>query len=346
MRRLLAVAVCWGLGTAAHTAAPKGGKGDFPKPAPNRADEPLAKAFSLAKGAEFLDAAAVNWTRQRKCATCHTNVPYLMARPALKQKSAGEALVRSFFEKQVDGWESGVKELQPEGDAYVVTVAAALAFHDAQTTGKLSAHTRKALDRTWALQKKHGAWDWIKCDWPPFEHDDYYGAVLATLGVAMAPENYAATEKSRAGLAKLKAYFRKTPPPTLHHKAWLLWASRKVEGLMTKAERDQTVKELLALQRPDGGWALASLGDWRGFDGRENNPRAPSDGYATGLVVYVLRQAGLPAKGPSVVKGVAWLKANQRASGRWFTKSLNTERTHYVSHAGSAYALMALKACE
>jgi squalene-hopene/tetraprenyl-beta-curcumene cyclase len=313
---------------------------------PSRPGEPLAKVFSLGKAAEFLDAAAVNWTRQQKCASCHTNVPYLIARPALKQKSAGEAVVRAFFEKQVDGWESGAKAARPRGDAYVVTVAAALALHDAQTTGKLQPRTRQALERMWSLQKKHGAWDWIKCDWPPLEHDDYFGAVLAALGVGWAPDGYAATARSKAGLARLTGYFQKTPPPTLHHKAWLLWASLKVEGLMTKAERDRTVRELLALQRADGGWALASLGDWRGFDGRENNPKAPSDGYGTGLVVYVLRQAGLPAKHPAVARGAAWLRANQRASGRWFTPSLNTDRAHYIRHAGSAFALMALKACE
>jgi squalene-hopene/tetraprenyl-beta-curcumene cyclase len=60
----------------------------------------------------------------------------------------------------------------------------------------------------------------------------------------------------------------------------------------------------------------------------------------------VLRQAGLPAAHPALRKGVAWLKANQRASGRWFTRSLNTDRAHYISHAGTAFALLALKACE
>jgi squalene-hopene/tetraprenyl-beta-curcumene cyclase len=132
----------------------------------------------------------------------------------------------------------------------------------------------------------------------------------------------------------------------LHHKAWLVWASLKVDGLLTAAERDRAVKELLARQRADGGWSLPSLGDWQGFDGRENDPKAPSDGYGTGLTVYVLRQAGLPAAHPALRKGVAWLKANQRASGRWFTRSLNTDRAHYISHAGTAFALLALKACE
>jgi squalene-hopene/tetraprenyl-beta-curcumene cyclase len=348
MRRLLLALVCSGLGaSAASAAAPLAGKGaDFPPPAPTSAKAPMAKAFSLAKGAEHLDRAAVNWTRRHKCASCHTNVPYLMARPALKEKSRGEEIVRTFFEGQVAGWESGEKKAQPRGDAYVVIVAVALAFHDAQTTGKLQPMTRKALDRMWLRQKPHGAWDWIKCGWAPLEYDDYFGAVLAAVGVGVAPDDYATTDKAKVGLPRLKAYLKKVPAPTLHHKAWLMWASTRLDGLMTRAEREQTIKDLLALQRPDGGWCLPSLGDWRGADGRKSNPKAPSDGYGTGLVVYLLRQAGLPAKHPAVTKGVAWLKANQREPGLWFTQSLNTDRTHYISDAGSAFALLALKACE
>ena len=46
--------------------------------------------MSLKRSAEFLDTVAVQWTRQRKCGTCHTNYPYLAARPAL---SVGRASV-------------------------------------------------------------------------------------------------------------------------------------------------------------------------------------------------------------------------------------------------------------
>src|SRR5262249_53901621 len=135
-------------------------------------------------------------------------------------------------------------------------------------------------------------------------------------------------------------------PPNRHHKTWLLWASTGLDGLMTPDERAQAIKELLDLQRPDGGWNLPSLGDWKRLDGSANDPRAPSDGYATGLVVYVLRQAGVPARRDEIRRGVDWLKTNQRASGRWFTRSLNQDAGHVISNAGTALALMALKSCD
>jgi squalene-hopene/tetraprenyl-beta-curcumene cyclase len=313
------------------------------KPAANQADEPMATEVSLARSAEFLDAVSANWTRERKCGTCHTNYPYLLARPALKEvPSPAMDEVRSFFERRAANWDTA----KPRWDTEVVATAATLAIHDAHTTGKLHPVTRQALDRMWTLQQPDGAWNWLKCRWPPFEHDDYYGAVYAALGVGYAPDDYARGESARAGLARLRDYFQKTPAPDLHHKAWLMWASLKLDGLMTPRERAATVQELLALQKPDGGWSLASLGDWKGNDGRPNDPKAPSDGYATGFIVYVLRQAGVAADHPQVHKGLKWLKANQRQSGRWFTRSLNTDRAHYITHAGTAFAVLALKACE
>ncbi len=318
----------------------------FPKPAANSAEEPRAKSVSLTAAAHFLDSAAVNWTRDRQCATCHTNVPYLMARPVLKDTPLeGAAIVRRFFEERVAHWDDEAQAAKPRHDAEIVVTAVALAFHDAQTSGKLHPLTRKALDRMWMRQRADGAWDWLKCSWPPLEYDDYFGAVLAAVGTGTAPDDYRRTDAARQGLDKLRAYLRKTQPPNLHHKAWLLWASMKVDGLLTAEERQGAIKELLAVQREDGGWSLPSLGDWQGFDKRENDPNAPSDGYGTGLIVYVLRQAGVPAKDETLQRGVRWLRTNQRASGRWFTRSLNTDRAHYITNAGTAFAVLALTAC-
>jgi squalene-hopene/tetraprenyl-beta-curcumene cyclase len=324
------------------------GEEPIAKPAPITADEPVAKEWSLARSAEYLDRAAMAWLDKQKCAACHTNYPYLMAGPSLAESpSPGLVRMRKFFEDRVANWDKDDLSARPdpgsEGVTEVVATAATLAFHDAQTTGKLHPLTRQALDRIWTLQQDNGAWDWNKHRLPPVEHDDYFGAVFAALGVGVAPEGYAQSDKARAGLAKLRNYFAKNPPPDLHHKTWLLWASLRLDGLMTPAEREQTKTRLLALQRDDGGWSLPSLGEWKRLDGTPNDAKAPSDGYATGLVLYVLRQAGLEANARPVERGAAWLKTHQRVSGRWFTRSLNADRGHYMTNAGTAFAVMALK---
>jgi squalene-hopene/tetraprenyl-beta-curcumene cyclase len=323
----------------------------FPKPAPTSAKEPLAQTLSWERTSTFLDGAALAWTRERKCGSCHTTYPYLMARPALGDAKAPALLqMRGFFENRVANWDSGVKADRlpdgSEGVTEVVATAATLAFHDAQSTGKLHPLTRKALDRMWTIQQADGAWDWNKHNLPPQEYDEYYGAVYAAFGVGFAPNGYAVSDSARDGLAKLRTYLRKNPPPNLHHKTWLLFASLRLDGLMTPAERAQTIADLLALQREDGGWNLPSLGDWKRLNDEANDKNAPSDGYATGLIVYVLRQAGVPTDREPMQRGVKWLKANQRESGRWFTRSVNADRAHYLTNAGTAYAVLALKACE
>lgn len=125
----------------------------------------------------------------------------------------------------------------------------------------------------------------------------------------------------------------------------LLWAAKYVPDLLSEEERKATVSKLLELQKNDGGWALATLGDWKRAD---NTPQDTehSDGYGTGFVIFVLRQAELPADDARLVKGIAWLKTHQRESGRWFTRSLHKDNKHFITHAGTAFALMALAECD
>ena len=105
---------------------------------------------------------------------------------------------------------------------------------------------------------------------------------FAAVGVGHAPGRLRHSDDARAGLAKeLKEYLPGAKAPNLHHSAMLLWASLKVDGLITDEERKATVKELLALQRPDGGWSLPTLGDWTRDDGRRTTPRPAT---ATGPV--------------------------------------------------------------
>jgi squalene-hopene/tetraprenyl-beta-curcumene cyclase len=311
-------------------------------PGENLRDEPLAGEYSRERAARFLDSAALDWQKSRQCFTCHTNYAYLMARPAISSSVPAHAEVREFAEKLVtERWESQ----GPRWDAEVVMSAAMLAFNDAATSGQLHPVTRTALDRMWAKQRADGGFDWLKCGWPPMESDDHFGATMAVIGAGVAPDGYARTDAAKTGLEKLRNYLRTNPAPTLHHRAMLAWASTYVDGLLTTDERKEVADDLLAQQHADGGWGLASLGDWKRSDDLEQDP-TNSDGYGTGFVIYVLRRTGLPAGDARLQKGIAWLKSNQRASGRWFTRSLNKDSKHFITHAGTAFAVMALAACE
>src|ERR1041385_2478231 len=82
----------------------------------NSPDEPFAKTVSLDKAAAVLDNQSLAWTEGRKCGTCHTNFPYLLARPLLKGDMAAHDEVRKFFENRIANWDSGKKEDAPRWD--------------------------------------------------------------------------------------------------------------------------------------------------------------------------------------------------------------------------------------
>lgn len=310
-------------------------------PGPNDASEPLAAKFSLEKAVHFLDSASLTWQKDRKCFTCHTNYAYLYARPMISADAPAHKSVRQFAEDLVsDRW----ADRGPRWDAEVIATAAALAANDAESTGKLHSLTRAALDRMWTIQREDGGWDWLKCNWPPMEHDDHYGVTLAAIAVGLAPDNYVETEAASDGMAEVRRYLRNNPPENLHHQTMLLWASAYHNALITDEQRNDWTEKLFAIQRPDGGWSAAALGNWNRKDGQPQDLKT-SDGYGTGFVIYVLRKTGVAATDPRIVRGTQWLKTHQRKSGRWFARSLYRDNKHFLSHAGTAFAVMALAEC-
>lgn len=312
--------------------------------AQNVPDEPKAAAYSLSLANQFMDKAARDWTSSRKCFACHTNYAYLISKPHTNHGEPDDAHreVRSELESMVEQrWEKS----GPRWDAEVVMSAAVLAINDAATTGNLHTTTRKALDRMWSVQREDGGFSWLKCGWPPMESDDDYGIAIAALATGAAPGNYQQTPEAQAGLAKLRTYLAKNPAPTLHHQAMLLWPESYGIKLLSAEAKQETLSKLVALQKSDGGWNSATLGNWKRGDGSEQDTET-SDGYATGFVLFLLQQTGTQASDEHVVKGIAWLKNNQRASGRWHTRSLNKDSQHFLSHAGTAFSIMALAAQE
>jgi squalene-hopene/tetraprenyl-beta-curcumene cyclase len=312
-------------------------------PYPYQADEPKAKQLSLSKTAEYLDGVARFWMQTNSCGACHVNFAYLMARPLLERRPITlVAQTRRFMEQPKANPAPG----RFSSGAESVAIAFSLAWDDARSSDKLQPTTRQALDRLWQIRRPNGTWSRLGCgNSIPAENDPHYTAILAALAVSIAPEEYARSAQGRDGLDRLRDYFGKSPPRDLHEQAMRLWASQYVDGLMSASERAATIKSLLAAQQSDGGWSHVA----------SPSVKAPSEGYGTALFLYVLRQAGVPADRPEIARGVGWLRSNQRVSGRWFTPSAvagdPTEggvgaRDLYVQNLGTAFAVLALRACE
>jgi squalene-hopene/tetraprenyl-beta-curcumene cyclase len=292
--------------------------------------------LSCSKAAAYLDAGA--HAHENNCFACHATYAYLAARPALAATASAIRETRQALERAAA--KLVAEKLGPEDKSNRV----ALAQDDAAGGGKLQPLTRQTLDRIWDVQREDGGWNWIKAGEPPSRLDDHFGVTTAAIGVALAPDGYAGTPLARRGLDGIRRYLRAHPPATMHQRAMLLLASARVDGLMGPQQARQTADELLSLQRPDGGWAMAGLGDWKRPDGRPLD-RADSDGYGTGLAVYVLRRGGgISAHDPRLQKGLVWLKTHQRASGCWFTPSPH-KNDEISSFEGTVCAIRALNAC-
>jgi ankyrin repeat protein len=115
----------------------------------------------------------------------------------------------------------------------------------------------------------------------------------------------------------------------------LLWAGAD------KAAIQAAVKELLAAQRPDGGWAdLPSM--------------KQSSAFATGESLVAIHDSGLPASDPAYQRGIRYLLETQQEDGSWYVKTralafqpgFDAGFPHgtdqFLSTAGTSWATMAL----
>ena len=114
---------------------------------------------------------------------------------------------------------------------------------------------------------------------------------------------------------------------------------------MEQSQQKECVDTLLALQHEDGGWGIAQLGTWDAAI-RARKTRLPATVMAPASSYSSPAAPRVPASDPRLVRGVEWLKAHQRQSGRWFTRSLFCDRAHYISNAGTSFAVMALAECD
>lgn len=314
------------------------------------------------------------------CISCHTAVPYALARPALdttldqRARPGPERQLLDDVRRRVRLWNETSpfytdqyvgpgKSAESRGTEAVLS-ALMLAWNDART-GRLSADTVTAFDHMWVEQhasgESAGAWSWLDFDLSPWEVPDaqYYGAALAALAVGVAPENYQARPEIQVYLQRLHEYLaREYPAQSLHHRLILLWASTKLPGFLEVAQRESIVSEVLRVQNQDGGWTLSSLLR-KSANGHALLKDTASDGYATGLATLVLEQTAMPQASPEVRRGLVWLERNQLGhggswirgqEGYWIARSLNKWRNpwsnvgRFMSDAATAYAVLALTA--
>lgn len=307
--------------------------------------------------ASYLDQRQKDWfawpranTAKGLCVSCHTGLPYMLARPALRTvlKEAGPSAYETGFldavKKRIPAF--GTTPAEP------VLTALLLAEEDARQ-GSLSKETEQAFASLWSLQltsgPAQGAWVWNNTGRDPFSapYGQFYGAALAALAVGVAPDDYQSRPQIQKNLDALKAYLadhRNQQP--LHNRMALVWASTRLRGVVADADRKAILNELAGKQEADGGWTLASLGPWSSHPGAP--PSAGSNAYATGLAAFVLERTGVSMANPALERALQWLRTHQDKSGFWEAQSMNTRYepgsmpSQFMRDVATGYAVLAL----
>jgi squalene-hopene/tetraprenyl-beta-curcumene cyclase len=327
--------------------------------------------------ATYLDGRMAWWLTWRNsardhetsCISCHTAVPYALARPALRN-ALGEHEVTASERKMLDNvvkrvrlWNevepfypdqtAGIPKTSESRGTEAVLNALVLSRGDAEK-GSLSDDTRQAFANMWQLQFRSGdlkgGWAWLNFQLEPWEStgSPYFGASLAAIAIGAAPGGYASSPEIQDRLKMLRDFLRGGADTThLFNRIMILWASTQLPALLAPEKRQSIIEAALSSQHEDGGWSIASLGPFRRIDATA--PESKSDGYATGLVVLVLQQAGMTGADAHVRRGLEWLVAHQDSStGMWIASSVNKKRDlatdvgKFMSDAATAYAVLAL----
>jgi squalene-hopene/tetraprenyl-beta-curcumene cyclase len=342
--------------------------------------------WDAAGAARYLDTRMAWWRGWPKaqrdhgtvCVSCHTALPVALARPALRgelgksdisdaeRQMLGDVAKRVWMWREVEPFYTDQKVGLPKSSESrsVEAVLNALILVSRDTggfgggfgarTGHLGPDTRQAFANMWPLQMQvgdlKGGFPWLTFKLEPWESvtATYWGATLAALAVARAPDDYAASPDIQDHVAALRIYLRGgMASQSLFTRALILWADSDLHGVIEPAQRQAVIDELVKVQGADGGWSLTRLSSWQRIDGSKLDDER--DGMATALITLILEDAGLPIGAPPIKAARRWIAAHQdRATGSMPAKSINKDRDPkadaylFMTDAATGYAALAM----
>jgi squalene-hopene/tetraprenyl-beta-curcumene cyclase len=370
----LLLLVCLG----AFATGPAYSQNKTPSDVPPIQQPTRAMVWNPQSAAKYLDDRQtwwMNWPESARdhqtfCVSCHTVVPYALAKPRLgstlsrPEPTATDKRLLENVTVRVNGW----KDMQPfysdekvgphktaqsRGTESILNALILSSFE--QAAAQPSAVLQQAFHNMWAEQQRKGeskgAWLWLNFHTQPWEADDspYFGATLAAVAVGTAPGQYFKRSEIQGQLRDLREYLQRGQEKrSLNNRLLLLWASTEIPDLLKPEQQQAIIDALASQQRPDGGWSMTSLvGNWQRGDGTPLETK--SDGYATGLVCLAAKQAGVPETDVHLKKGLTWLATHQdKSQGLWPGYSLNKQRPAsadaflFMTDAATGYSILAL----
>jgi ankyrin repeat protein len=318
-----------------------------PTPAAPSLKKPAAVRSTRAaveKSLPLLQHADVVFLKSAGCVSCHNNSLFLMTATAARKNRfrVDETLLQSQLKTNgtyIESWRQ--RELQDIAIPGGVDTTSYMLIGLAAANYPADAATDAMARYVFRHQSPDGGWR-IAAHRPPIESSDLEATAVALRSLqSYAPEplkaEYAkSVERGAAWLTKAQ------PRTTEDHVFQLL-------GLVwTRAKKDvmqRAAKNLIALQRSDGGWSQL--------------PTLSSDAYATGQALTALSESGALSVNAEVYRrGVQFLLNSQLEDGSWYVRTraipvqpyFNSEFPHgsdqFISAAATNWATMALIAAK
>ncbi len=333
-------------------------------------DEPRVAKFgaeSVKAAVKYLDDGATCWVREKSCVNCHTTGPYLSERPALIPQLGrpSEEIVADFIEfvpkdiKEIKETTTKSGYKHKPGAFSAVWRSLGLAEWDKHLTRKMSEHTERSIRDMFERQSASGAFVSHGEVEIPHITTDFELSLQAARAITAAPGWLTGLKDENliAKVAKLKNWLRDAEPKNDWDRVLHLQLAFYLPELVPVEKRGAALQLLSSKQHADGGWStrdFSALDDWhfeisdtvrKLITGLPDAAKPESDAYMTALAVVLMRQSGVPAKDERVQKAVAWLKKEQRVSGRWWMHSLYRGNYYYITYIATCQALKALALC-
>jgi G8 domain/Prenyltransferase and squalene oxidase repeat len=324
-------------GLAATHAAPAGTEPAHPDMAEIRS--------AIRKSLDLLQHSGAEYRRHRECFSCHHQALPVMALAEARRRDF--AIDTAGFEQQLDhtlahlerGRQSYLKGIGQGGKADT----AGYALWTLEEGGRPSDENTAAVTAfllDWQQDKGH--WK-ATSHRPPSEASAFTTTYLAVraLGAFGTPEQQARIAERRAAVLE---WLATAEPEDTEDRVFQL---RTLGYLHSDEDRvREPARELLELQRPDGGWA--------------QTPEHTSDPYATATALVALHEyGGLAGTDEAYQRGLIYLLNTQHDDGSWHVVSRSKPfqtyfetgfphgKDQFISAAASSWASIALlKACE
>lgn len=291
---------------------------------------PLEVDTMIKRSLPFIEKEGIAWIEQKKCVSCH-QVPSMLW-SLQKAADAGFEVDREKLEK----WSAWSREwknwMNPtwKGDetAAIVgntdTIAQLLL---ARSLKNQETWPQKFHDQLLQTQAENGAWQ-----------------ACGQLPLGKRPARETQEVSTMWDMLALKTMDK---TPAANYERALKWLSESAPGkstewwvLQTLIQRDfgdkkianERLEFLVTQQNADGGWGWLLNED--------------SDAFGTGLSLYGLSRAGLPATDSSLQKATAFLQKTQRPDGSWPVPSTRARDKNQIKptsvYWGTAWAIIGL----